>query len=257
MAGRDRRPPPPRPQLGRHLLRSRALVASLVDDAGVASGDLVLDLGAGEGIIAAELARRGARVLAVEIDPAQAARLRQRFGADGRVTVLSADARRLRTPREQFRVVANLPFGGATAILRRLLDDPRVPLVAADVVLEWGAAAKRAAVWPTTLLGAYWSAWHEVTLARRLPRCAFAPPPAVDAAVLRLRRRGEPLVTVGDARAYRVFLERCFAGRPRDAVPGRTWKRLAAGLGFDARADARDLDARQLAALFRAVRAMR
>ena len=242
---------------GQHFLRSRRLVASLVDEAGVACGELVLDIGAGRGIIAAELAARNAVVVALESDPVLAAGLRARFADVEGLTVVQADARRLCPPREPFRVVANLPFDGGTAILRRLLDDPRVPLVAADVVLEWAAAAKRAAIWPSTLLGAYWGAWHDLRLVRRLPPSAFAPPPAVDAGVLRVRRREPPLIAVPDALAYRTFLERCFAGRPRSVVPGRTLRRLATELGFDRDARARDLDAAQLAAAFRAVRERR
>src|SRR5207237_2085896 len=94
-----------------------------------------------------------------------------------------------RWPAEPFKVVANLPFGSAAAILRALLDDPTVPLVSADLVVQWELAAKRAAVWPSTFAGAYWGAWSRFALVRRLPRCAFAPPPSVDAGVLRIERR--------------------------------------------------------------------
>jgi 23S rRNA (adenine-N6)-dimethyltransferase len=243
-----------RPPLGQHFLRSRALASAIVDDAGVAPGELVLDLGAGHGILTAELERREARVVAVELDARLVHELEARFAASARVTVRRADVRALALPREPFRVVANLPFDSGTAVLRRLLDDPAVRLQAADLVLQWEAAAKRAALWPTTQLGAYWSAWHDLAVVRRLPRSAFAPPPRVDAGVLRARRRAAPLVPPHQARAYRAFLARCFAERPRALVPGRTLKRLASDLGFDANAAARDLDARQLAALFRAVR---
>lgn len=96
-----------------------------------------------------------------------------------------------------------------------------------------------------------------LSVVRRLPRSAFAPPPSVDAGVLRARRRAVPLVEPSQAYAYRSFLERCFAGRPRGTVPGRVLKRLATELGFDPGAPARDLDAAQLAALFRSVRQLR
>lgn len=212
--------------------------------AAIRPGDSVLDLGAGTGVLTAALARAGARVTPVEIDRELAALLRRRF--DG---VVMGDALRVPLPREQFKVVANLPFGAGTAILRRLLD-PRVPLERADVIVEWGLATKRAAVWPSTQLSAYWGAWFELDVTRRLPSCVFAPPPSVDAGVLRIVRRAEALVPVGDARAYAAFLARGYRGGPRAVVPWAKLKRLEAELGFDRRAEPRDLDAAQWTALF-------
>jgi 23S rRNA (adenine-N6)-dimethyltransferase len=189
--------------------------------------------------------RVGARVTPVEIDAPLAAGLRRRFD-----DVVEGDALRVPLPREPFKVVANLPFDAGTAILRRLLD-PRVPLEGADVIVEWGLAAKRAAVWPSTQLATYWGAWHELSVARRLPRSVFAPPPSVDAAVLRVRRRTEPLLHARDARAYGAFLARGYRDGPRAVVPWARLKQLEAELGFDRRAQPRDLDAGQWAALFR------
>ena len=170
--------------------------------------------------------------------------------------VVHADATLLRWPDEPFRMVANVPFDRTTAIVRRLLDDPSVPLVAAELVVQWELAAKRVAVWPSTLTGVYWGAWHRFALVRRLPPCAFAPEPAVAAGVLRIERRAEPLVAPGERAAYRAFVKRGFAaGRPE--APPRVFKRLGRELGFAPQARARDLDAPQWAALFRAVRARR
>jgi 23S rRNA (adenine-N6)-dimethyltransferase len=238
----------PRSQRGRgqHFLRSSRLAAELVRAAGIERDDLVLDIGAGTGVLTAALARCSDRVVAVEIDAELSEGLRRRFPS---VDVLIADARRVPLPREPFKVVANLPFGGATAILRRLLD-PVVPLETADVIVEWAVAAKRAAVWPSTQLGAYWGAWFELSVARRLPRCVFGPPPSVDAAVLRAVRRSEPLVQVADSRAYDRFLAGAFRDGLRAVVPGTRLKRMEAELGIDRRAHPRDLDARQWTALF-------
>jgi 23S rRNA (adenine-N6)-dimethyltransferase len=245
LAQRARRP-------GQHFLRSRALVRSLVDGAGIGAGELVLDVGAGRGAITAELVARGAAVWAVEADPALAAVLRDRFG--DRVRVLEADARRLGWPRDSFTVVANLPFAGGTEILSSLLGDPAVPLRRAELVLQWEAAAKRAAVWPSTLLGIVWGALYELTLVRRLAASAFAPPPAVDAGVIRAVRRAQPLVPPRDFPEYRAFVRRAFDAQAplRRVLPPRTAKRLADELGVAAGALPRDLDAGQWAAAFAA-----
>ena len=225
-------------------------------DSGVEAGALVLDLGAGAGMLTGALAAAGARVVAVELDPAALARLRERFGREPRVEIRSADARSAPLPREPFSVVANLPFAAGTAILRRLLADPCVPLRQLDAIVEWGLAAKRTAVWPSTLLGCTWGAWFELSLVRRVPRACFVPPPAVDAAVLRAVRRPDPLVPPAEARDFAALLRRSFAAQ--SALDGVLPRRLVHGAahvhGFDPHARARDLDVRQWAALYAALR---
>ena len=233
---------------GQHFLRSSALAAELVRSAGIEPGDLVYDLGAGTGVLTRALARTGARVVAVERDSALVAGLSRRFE-----NVVEGDILRVPLPREPFRVVANLPFCDGTAILRRLLD-PRGSLVSADVIVEWGLAAKRAAVWPSTRLSVEWGASFELSLVRRLPRSCFVPPPSVDAALFRAVRRVQPLVPRDSAREYARFVERGFRDGLRGVVSPRRLKRLATELGFAASARPRDLDASQWAALFTRVR---
>lgn len=202
----------------------------------------MLDLGAGTGRLTAELARAARNVVAVELDAPLADRLRGRWPT---VEVVEGDAGAVQLPPQPFRVVANLPFDRTTAILRHLLDDPRVPLVRADLIVEWGVAVKRALPWPSTLNGVVWGAWYTSALARRLPRSAFEPPPAVDAGVLVLQRRASSLVSERDSRAYRRFVAAGFRHGLRAVVPSRRLRkhRLAGRTP-------RELDAHEWAALY-------
>jgi 23S rRNA (adenine-N6)-dimethyltransferase len=218
------------------------VAAELVRDAGMAAGDLVLDLGAGSGRLTSELAQVASRVIAVELDPHWAARLRGRWA---NVAVVEGDAAAVALPREPFRVVANLPFASTTAILRNLLDDPRVPLVRADLVVEWPVALKRSVPWPSTVNDVVWGAWYSTRLERRLPRTAFEPPPAADAGVLVVERRRRALVPERCAADYRRFVGVGFRRGLRAAASGRTLRRLGV-----AGASPRELDAHQWAALF-------
>ena len=144
MSGRARR----RAELGQHFLAGGWLAAELVEQAGVGAGDLVVEIGAGTGVLTEALAQRAGRVVAVEYDPRLAERARARLAGYPNVRVLTADARTLRPPRAPFRVVANLPFGATAAMLRRLLGDPRSRLERADLILQEQAARRYAAVRP-------------------------------------------------------------------------------------------------------------
>jgi 23S rRNA (adenine-N6)-dimethyltransferase len=148
----------------------------VVAAAGVRQGELVLDLGAGEGALTAHLVRAGARVVAVELHPRRAAVLRERFPG---ITVLHADATEIPLPGRPFRVVANPPYGISSSLLRTLLA-PGSRLVAADLVLQRAVVRKHAS-------GA--ARRYSLAVGLTLPRRAFLPPPRVDCAVLVVRRR--------------------------------------------------------------------
>ncbi len=225
-----------------NFLASTALAEQLVRDANVERRDLVVEIGAGSGILTAALARRAGRVRAIEVDPVWTGRLRERFVAWENVEVIEGDARRVPLPNQPFRVVANLPFGATTALLHQLLDDPATALERADLVLQWEVARKRAGR-PRTALSASWSPWWRFRLGRRLPRTAFRPPPAVDAGVLVIERRRAPLLPVEAHEAFRHFVQALFAGTIAGDLDARQWTALFAA--YAAAADRRERDEHQ------------
>lgn len=187
-------------------------------DADVAPGDLVVEIGAGSGMLTRQLLACGARVIAVEPDRVHARRLRR---ACPLAQVIESSWRDVPWPSDTFKVVANLPFADAADICRSLFSDPRLPLARADVIVEWDFAAKRARLWPSTAQTVLWSAWYELSVVRRLPPFLFAPAPSVAGGILRARRREEPLVNPRLARAYEAFVRRQFGrdARARDTDP--------------------------------------
>jgi 23S rRNA (adenine-N6)-dimethyltransferase len=159
--------------------------ARIVADAAVRPGELVLDIGAGRGTLTAELVERGARVIAVELHPARARQLRERF-AGLPVIVVHADAVSMRLPRRPFRVVASPPYAISSPLLRLLLA-PSSHLTAADLVLQ-RAVVRRYAGGAAAGPGRFRRQWR-MSAGRPLPRRAFRAPPRVDSAVLVVRRR--------------------------------------------------------------------
>jgi 23S rRNA (adenine-N6)-dimethyltransferase len=183
----------------------------LVDAAAFATGDLVVEIGAGRGALTYALARCGVQVVALEKDPEWAASLRRevvRRDLDERVRVVRCDALDYRMPRRPYRAIGSLPFGATTAILRHLLDDPGSCLVRADLIVQWEVARKRAVMPPSTLLSTTWAPWWSFEVVRRIPAAAFRPKPSVDAAVLCVTRRDPPLLPPRMAGPYASFVRR-------------------------------------------------
>ena len=203
--------------LSQNFLVDHRAIDALVDGAEVGRRDLVLDIGAGNGLISVALARRGACVQAIERDPALAARLRAKFATWPSVTVVEADVLAMPLPAEPFRVVANIPFGITTQILRRLLDEDG--LARADMIVQAEVARKRGSRGRGTLLNACWEPWFEFGTGTRIPATAFRPRPRVDAAVLIVARR-DPLLR-------RLYGERVDGPRDHDAAVARAGDRLA------------------------------
>jgi 23S rRNA (adenine-N6)-dimethyltransferase len=99
------------------------------------------------------------------------------------VKVVRADIRDLRLPTRPFRVVANPPFAGISAILVRLTSSGS-RLARADLVVPRSVAL----VWQRRLARPH-SAWL-VSALTPIPRSAFTPRPRIDTCIMRIERHG-------------------------------------------------------------------
>src|SRR4051812_47766710 len=92
--------------LGQNFLHDQNVVTDVIGTLHPPPGSLVVDLGAGSGALTSQLAKRKARVIAVELDPAWARVLCSRAPSWGDVTVVRGDVLRVPFPAERFYVVS-------------------------------------------------------------------------------------------------------------------------------------------------------
>ena len=197
-----------------NFLRDPALARTLVDRAGLEDTDLVYEIGAGTGTITATLADRCRAVIANEIDGPLCDTLRSRFAERPGVQVRCGDFLAQPLPTEPYKVFANPPFDIFAQIIAKLVNAGRPP-DDTFLVVQREAAARYRGVPEETLVALLLKPFFAPSVVHRFRRDDFVPAPSVEVLMLRLRKRGPPLVAPGDTQAYRDLVVSGFtAWRP-------------------------------------------
>lgn len=101
-----------KPVTGQNFLNSEPTIKALVE-AGEVDDEVVLEVGAGTGVITEELSERADKVYALETDTTLYQHLKDKF-EDSKVEVINEDFLEYEIPDEVTRCVSNLPFHIAT-----------------------------------------------------------------------------------------------------------------------------------------------
>lgn len=213
-----------------NFLRDPRLVASLLDMCCLEPESVVYEIGPGKGIITEQLALRSQRVIAIEKDPRLAARLQRQFAETPTVTIYQGDFLRYRLPHEKYTVVANIPFNITSAIVAKLTA-ARCPPEDAYLIMQREAADTLSGRPHESLRTILLKPWFEIEQVRHFRRTDFEPAPRVDVVMLRLRKRGPPLVRSEDRQCFRDFATHLFtAWKP---TVEQTLKRLCSKRQLD------------------------
>lgn len=184
----------PKKKWGQNFLRNRGAVEKIVAAVDAAPDEVVVEIGPGEGVLTEKLVALPNRVVAVEIDPDLAARLRAKFG--DRLELRHEDAVDAQYPESPYRAVGNLPYNVATPILRRAIADPHCRRA---VFMLQKEVADRIVAKPGTeaygYLTLYVQAYAETRVLMTLDPKSFYPPPKVRSAVVVLDPRDPGLTS--------------------------------------------------------------
>jgi 16S rRNA (adenine1518-N6/adenine1519-N6)-dimethyltransferase len=214
--------PRPKKRFGQHFLVNPTVLTGILRLAELTPDDVVLEVGAGTGALTEALAGRVQRLFALELDRELIAPLRQRFADRPHVEIIHADALTFDLAQlpKPVKVVANLPYGTAVAILTRLLTactglDSAVVMVQREVAERLYALPGTKSYGSLTLL-AHWYA--RVEKGFHVSPSAFSPPPKVHSTVVKVTPRPAPPVTVSDTALLFRVIHAAFAQRRKMLV---------------------------------------
>jgi 16S rRNA (adenine1518-N6/adenine1519-N6)-dimethyltransferase len=181
----------PRKSRGQNFLIQPAIADRIVAAAQIAAGDEVVEVGPGLGVLSDRILRAGVRRLwLVELDARLAERLQSAFAGHPAVRVLCRDFLEIElaemVERPPVKVIGNLPFNAAAAILRRL-DEMRGAIARMVLMFQREVAERvRARVGERaySALSVYTALYWETAEHFRVAAGNFRPMPRVDAEVV-------------------------------------------------------------------------
>jgi 23S rRNA (adenine-N6)-dimethyltransferase len=212
--------------LSQNFLKDSRLVASLLDKCHIDQNDIVYEIGPGKGIITEQLALRCTQVVAIEKDPRLSAMLLKKFAHTPNVTIHEGDFLNYPLPRKPYKVVANIPFNITKALVIRLTTAENPP-EEAYLTMQKEAAHMFFGKPRESLCAILLKPWFDVEIVHRFRRKDFVPEPQVDVVMLRLRKRGPPLVNHANRQHFRDFV--VYGYTTWQPTPGRVLKGVFTG----------------------------
>jgi len=220
-------------RFGQNFLVDHGVADRIIDAVSPRADETIIEIGAGRGALTSRLLEKTGRVVAIEFDRDLVPALRERFSGASNLVLMEADA--LTTdfcaaiePAKRARVVANLPYNIATAVLQRLIEQRRclseltlmLQREVVDRITAEAGSTERGYL--SVLVEAYCEAEQLFDVAPQ----AFRPVPKVWSTVVSLRVRPKIAVEVKDENLLWQIVSAGFAQRRktilnnlRDAPP--------------------------------------
>ncbi len=258
--------------LGQNFIVNPSVCPRMADESGIDSESGVIEIGAGIGVLTAELAKRAKKVVCIELDSKLLPILDETLADFDNIEIINADV--LKTDlaaliEEKFGgmpvyVCANLPYYITSPVIMTLLES-RLPLKAVTVMVQREAAQRLCAPVGSRLSGAVTVAVDYYAEARKLfdvSAGSFMPAPKVDSSVIRLDIREKPGIEVSDEKLFFSMVHAAFGQRRKTAsnsissgtgIPKAVVAEAIERCGFPPAVRAESMTAEQLAALCEAL----
>ncbi len=258
--------------LGQNFLTDKNIIDRIIEGAGIAADDLVIEIGPGIGVITYEASLVARRVIAVEIDRKLIPILSETLADRDNIELLNADilktdvnalideARKKDEKIKNVQIIGNLPYYITTPIIMKLLEegvkaDSITVMMQKEVGDRIKAAPKTKAYGALSVAVQYYCETESVV---NVPKEVFVPRPQVDSTVLCLRPRKTKAVEVADDEIFFKVVRAGFGQRRKTLsnslqgladISKDTVKELLAASGIDASRRAETLSLEEFAEL--------
>jgi dimethyladenosine transferase len=209
--------------LGQNFLINPTVCPKMAEQGNAQPGWGIIEIGAGVGVLTAQLAQRADKVVCIEIDQRLLPILAETLGEFNNIKIINQDVLKVdlnsliaqEFPHMPVAICANLPYYITSPIIMKILED-RLPITSLTVMVQKEAAQRICAQPGTREVGAVSIAvqyYAQPQILFPVSRGSFMPSPDVDSAVIRLDIRPQPLVQVAKEEDFFRVVKGAFSQR--------------------------------------------
>lgn len=207
----------PKREWGQNFLIDQKILKRIIQTLRLTKEDIVMEIGAGTGILTEKLVQEGVRVIAIEVDKKLCKILREKFKNTPNLEIREEDIEKFLREEEfsskrPLKVAGNLPYRIASSILLTLMEKEWVKFMVVMVQREIGERLiakqgdkKRGVI---TILANYYT---KISPVMNVPPQAFFPLPRVSSTLLEIKRRGRNGVI--DKSRFSLIVKAAFSSR--------------------------------------------
>ncbi|MDI6783147.1 MAG: 16S rRNA (adenine(1518)-N(6)/adenine(1519)-N(6))-dimethyltransferase RsmA [bacterium] len=209
-------------QRGQSLLLDEAVLDALVSACELTNQDVVIEIGAGTGVLTAELAKRAKQVYALEIDKRMFQLASDTLRGYNNLTLIQDDVLKYNFaevvkayPDEPIKFAGNLPYSITSPILIKVVET-QFPFALAVFMIQKEVAERLVASPGTKDYGILTIAIAyrcQPEMIRVIPAKSFFPVPEVDSAIIKLVQYKTPPVQVDDEKFFFRIVKVAFGQR--------------------------------------------
>ncbi len=210
----------PKKRLGQTFLFKQSIAKEIVSFSDIKSHDLVIEIGAGLGVLTHLLAESAAKVIALEYDTALVSIL-QKIITHKNVEIIRADAlnfdyRKVFTQnKSKLKIIGNLPYYMTSPLIFKLLKI--TPFIDSITVMIQKEVADRVAAQPGGkdygTISIFSQIYCDISKELTVSSECFYPLPKVDSEVVRFTIRERPVVEVKDKQFFEKLVRASFSQR--------------------------------------------
>jgi 16S rRNA (adenine1518-N6/adenine1519-N6)-dimethyltransferase len=203
----------PEKYLGQVFLKNKRIIQKMVEALEVKEKDLILEIGAGKGILTESLLLKEAKVIAVEKDPQLVNFLKNRFDNNSKLQIIQGDIRDLlnsnfqfliskqipnskfQIPNSDYKVIGNIPYYLTSYLFRLLIDLKKKPKLVVLMVQKEVGQRIMGKPPKMNLLAVLVQTFFKPELILNVSKNNFWPKPKVDSVVIKLTPLTPPFKT--------------------------------------------------------------